>query len=65
MCHRKVLPLDQRIGEEPVVTPPGSRLNGEKEKSAGVPVEPVHRRESGQPGAPLQADQQRALDMFS
>jgi hypothetical protein len=65
VCDRKVLPLDYRIGEEPVVMHPGIRLNGEKENSAGVPVESVHRSESSQPGAPLQADQQRALDMVS
>ena len=63
MCHRKVLPLDP-LGEKPMVMPPGSRLNREEDKSSGLSVQPVHRREIGQAGALLQLDQQRAPDMF-
>jgi hypothetical protein len=53
MRHSKVFTFDQRISEEAMVMRPGFRVNREKEKSARVPVEPVHWCKTGKPCASL------------
>ena len=63
--HRNVLPLDRPLREEPVIGGANSSVTGKQKKPGGLSIESMHRRESGQPRAPLQADQQRAFEVLS